>query len=76
MPMPTEEARMLEEVLQAWASDHEGQVTFQTVGFFPWLLWYDRDSVLVRQAPVYGALQKNVPGELRACKLYLSHYPP
>lgn len=46
-----------------------------TVGHTTFLLDIDTDGVLMRRAPLDGALQKVVPVTLRARVLYVSYYP-
>lgn len=56
--MATKEATALGEIWQAQASDRESQSAFQSLEFLALFFTYDCDSVLVRQAPADGALQK------------------
>lgn len=65
----------LKEFRQAQAADRKCQAAAQNCRLSTFLLTYDGNSVLVRQAPVDGALQKYIPITFRTHILYLSHYP-
>ena len=65
----------VEEFLQAQATDSFCQEKAKAVGDSDSQFDYDRYGLLVRKAPLDGALQRVVPKALRARLLYLTHYP-